>query len=149
MIYKQTSVKVETIKRFHFFLFLRTKKLYIIWRKEKIVVPLHSQLRNSTNFNGALVQLVRIHACHAWGHGFESRTHRLKASECFTSRPFTFTPPTRRHTNYRPGTTQDRKNKETNPLGMISFPPELVSYYFISVPPLLKRPQWNIQTSLD
>ena len=26
---------------------------------------------------GALVQLVRIHACHAWGHGFESRTHRL------------------------------------------------------------------------
>ena len=28
---------------------------------------------------GALVQLVRIHACHAWGHGFESRTHRNKA----------------------------------------------------------------------
>ena len=27
---------------------------------------------------GALVQLVRIHACHAWGHGFESRTHRNK-----------------------------------------------------------------------
>ena len=26
---------------------------------------------------GALVQLVRIHACHAWGHGFESRTHQL------------------------------------------------------------------------
>ncbi len=26
---------------------------------------------------GALVQSVRIHACHAWGHGFESRTHRL------------------------------------------------------------------------
>ena len=28
------------------------------------------------NLNGVLVQLVRIHACHAWGHGFESRTHR-------------------------------------------------------------------------
>ena len=27
--------------------------------------------------NGALVQLVRIHACHAWRHGFESRTHRF------------------------------------------------------------------------
>ena len=26
--------------------------------------------------SGALVQLVRIHACHAWGHEFESRTHR-------------------------------------------------------------------------
>ena len=29
---------------------------------------------------GALVQLVRIHACHAWGHGFESRTHRKRVS---------------------------------------------------------------------
>ena len=37
-------------------------------------VPLHSQ--NKSNSVGALVQLVRIHACHAWGHGFESRTHR-------------------------------------------------------------------------
>ena len=25
---------------------------------------------------GAVVQLVRIHACHAWGRGFESRPHR-------------------------------------------------------------------------
>ena len=32
--------------------------------------------RESDEINGALVQLVRIHACHAWGHGFESRTHR-------------------------------------------------------------------------
>ncbi len=27
--------------------------------------------------NGAVVQLVRIQACHAWGRGFESRPHRL------------------------------------------------------------------------
>ena len=26
--------------------------------------------------HGAVVQLVRIHACHAWGRGFESRPHR-------------------------------------------------------------------------
>ena len=31
---------------------------------------------------GALVQQVRIHACHAWRHGFESRTHRSK--KCFS-----------------------------------------------------------------
>ena len=32
---------------------------------------------------GALVQLVRIHACHAWGHGFESRTHRERVPNLF------------------------------------------------------------------
>ncbi len=26
---------------------------------------------------GLVVQLVRIHACHAWGRGFESRPDRL------------------------------------------------------------------------
>ncbi len=30
------------------------------------------------NQTGALVQLVRIRACHARGHEFESRTHRKK-----------------------------------------------------------------------
>ena len=34
--------------------------------------------RETIKIIGALVQLVRIHACHAWGHGFESRTHRIK-----------------------------------------------------------------------
>ncbi len=29
---------------------------------------------------GPVVQLVRIHACHAWGRGFESRPDRKKAS---------------------------------------------------------------------
>ena len=49
-----------------------------IW---KIVVPLQTKSREKATkqkLNGALVQLVRIHACHAWGHGFESRTHRNK-----------------------------------------------------------------------
>ncbi len=27
---------------------------------------------------GLVVQLVRIHACHAWGRGFESRPDRSK-----------------------------------------------------------------------
>ena len=37
------------------------------------VLPLQSQ-----SANGALVQLVRIRACHARGQGFESPTHREK-----------------------------------------------------------------------
>ena len=31
---------------------------------------------------GAVVQPVRIHACHAWGRGFESRPHRRKQKTC-------------------------------------------------------------------
>ena len=30
----------------------------------------------SNNDEGLVVQLVRIHACHAWGRGFESRPDR-------------------------------------------------------------------------
>ena len=37
--------------------------------------------RETIKIIGALVQLVRIHACHAWGHGFESRTHRKILTE--------------------------------------------------------------------
>ena len=44
---------------------------------------------NKENQQGALVQLVRIHACHAWGHGFESRTHRKRSG---FSTPFLFSP---------------------------------------------------------
>ena len=39
--------------------------------------------RNQTYNIGAVVQLVRIHACHAWGRGFESRPHRKKKQKCF------------------------------------------------------------------
>ena len=36
------------------------------------------QRNSSYKQNGSVVQLVRIHACHAWGRGFESRPDRLK-----------------------------------------------------------------------
>ena len=32
---------------------------------------------------GLVVQLVRIHACHAWGRGFESRPDRLLRKQYF------------------------------------------------------------------
>ncbi len=39
---------------------------------------------------GALVQLVRIPACHAGGHEFESRTHRTSEERQFAVSPFVF-----------------------------------------------------------
>ena len=36
------------------------------------------------NKNGSVVQLVRIHACHAWGRGFESRPDRLRSPKHFS-----------------------------------------------------------------
>ena len=53
--------------------------LQIIWSVQKKAVPLHpvSEMNQDITI-GAVVQLVRIHACHAWGRGFESRPHRKK-----------------------------------------------------------------------
>ena len=54
--------------------------------------PVHTAqsaaLKGTFCITGVLVQLVRIHACHAWGHGFESRTHRktLPKVQCFRKR---------------------------------------------------------------
>ncbi|GEM_PF-3688135 len=53
-----------------------------IWWGRKKCLTLHSQTRNKHRLqrelkkNGAVVQPVRIQACHAWGRGFESRPHR-------------------------------------------------------------------------
>ena len=53
--------------------------LQIIWSVQKKAVPLHSVSEMNQDITiGAVVQLVRIHACHAWGRGFESRPHRKK-----------------------------------------------------------------------
>ena len=56
-----------------------------IWSYQKKAVPLHSLSKRKCGIlkNGAVVQLVRIHACHAWGRGFESRPHRKKKQRCF------------------------------------------------------------------
>ena len=37
-----------------------------------------SQIAFAKNTIGLVVQSVRIHACHAWGRGFESRPDRSK-----------------------------------------------------------------------
>ena len=48
---------------------------------EKLGLSLHSLTKTART--GAVVQLVRIHACHAWGRGFESRPHRKSLKQCF------------------------------------------------------------------
>ena len=56
------------------FITKKYKKKFLKNLQNKIfVLPLQSQ-----SANGALVQLVRIRACHARGQGFESPTHRTK-----------------------------------------------------------------------
>ena len=48
---------------------------------EKLGLSLHSLTKTART--GAVVQLVRIHACHAWGRGFDSRPHRKSLKQCF------------------------------------------------------------------
>lgn len=50
--------------------------MFADFRKSSTFASQSREIANKKKINGALVQLVRIHACHAWGHGFESRTHR-------------------------------------------------------------------------
>lgn len=44
------------------------------WWFQNKAIPLHTEIRR--RLSGAVVQLVRILACHARGRGFESRPHR-------------------------------------------------------------------------
>ena len=54
---------------------------------QKNILHLQSQLRNNigcydaSKKTGAVVQLVRIQACHAWGREFESRPHRQNTKQ--------------------------------------------------------------------
>ena len=64
----------------HFFWRYSTKKIRLIIAQTKNVPTFATAIEKRWQpRNGALVQLVRIRACHARGHGFESRTHRSKS----------------------------------------------------------------------
>ena len=63
----------------HFYSKKNTKKFAGSKKSPTFALALRHKQSSSLK-SGALVQLVRIHACHAWGHGFESRTHRKSLS---------------------------------------------------------------------
>ena len=69
--FRQVSFYIEFFENFY------TKRLQV----RKIYLSLHSRLRKTSNTaeHGAVVQLVRMRACHARGRGFEPHPHRLKA----------------------------------------------------------------------
>ena len=69
--FRQVSFYIEIFENFC------TKRLQV----RKICLSLHSRLRKTSNTaeHGAVVQLVRMRACHARGRGFEPHPHRLKA----------------------------------------------------------------------
>ena len=60
----------------HEILLFFQKHLVISKKSSTFALAFEKEVRHSKN--GAVVQLVRIHACHAWGRGFESRPHRKK-----------------------------------------------------------------------
>ena len=68
---------------YFFFYFCSTKKITqkycIVENKQYLCIRIYR--------NGVVVQLVRIHACHAWGRGFESRPYR-KSSLTFNKLGF-------------------------------------------------------------
>lgn len=69
--FRQVSFYIEIFENFY------TKRLQV----RKIYLSLHSRLRKTSNTaeHGAVVQLVRMRACHARGRGFEPHPHRLRA----------------------------------------------------------------------
>ena len=69
--------KFDKIARFHTFF----SKLFGHFKKKQYLCTRFQ--KGSRHTIGAVVQLVRIHACHAWGRGFESRPHRKKKQKCF------------------------------------------------------------------
>ena len=76
----QISKKNEIMEQFILASLLNSFEIFlaITLLEIKIKLLLHHLKLAQANWQdkGSVVQLVRIHACHAWGRGFESRPDR-------------------------------------------------------------------------
>ena len=71
-------LKKQRLKTFFMFFCIFFAKKFVSSEKSCTFALANEKQTVATHKNGALVQLVRISACHAGGHEFESRTHRKK-----------------------------------------------------------------------
>ena len=56
-------------------IFMKKRNIYLVGKKNIVIFA--PAIKTIGVFRGALVQLVRMPACHAGGHEFASRTHRF------------------------------------------------------------------------
>ena len=68
--------KVEFARKYFCMVFIKTLANLKIMRTFAPAIERESFERKTDKNIGSVVQLVRIHACHAWGRGFESRPDR-------------------------------------------------------------------------
>ena len=76
-----SSKNAQNSKKIAVFCIFFEKYLVMSKKSSTFALAFEKEVRHSKN--GAVVQLVRIHACHAWGREFESRPHRREEAEMF------------------------------------------------------------------
>ena len=74
-----SSKNAQNSKKIAVFCIFFEKYLLMSKKSSTFALAFEKEVRHSKN--GAVVQLVRIHACHAWGREFESRPHRKEEAE--------------------------------------------------------------------
>ena len=74
-----SSKNTQNSKKIAVFCIFFEKYLVMSKKSSTFALAFEKEVRHSKN--GAVVQLVRIHACHAWGREFESRPHRREEAE--------------------------------------------------------------------
>ena len=86
-------------------------------KSSTFALAFEKEVRHSEN--GAVVQLVRIHACHAWGREFESRPHRKKEMQSASLFCAIRTARTREYAQRRSRVRVSSAPQRSNPRGLL------------------------------